>query len=117
MTGLRWGVGLSGWVTLALTALPDASPLRVAATVVFLCVCPGLAATLLVKRDAFTRRAGRTDLLESAVLAGAVSVAVSALVAEVLFLGEVFTPTRALLVLATLTSALTIAPSVRFRTS
>ncbi|WP_405593194.1 hypothetical protein [Streptomyces sp. NBC_01092] len=113
MTWLRWSVGLSGWVALAMTALPDASAVRVATTVIFLLVCPGLAATLLVTGRAFTPRAGRTGLLESVALTGAVSVAVSALVAEVLFVGQVFTPTRALLALAVLTSASVLASGLR----
>lgn len=117
MTWLRWSVGLSGWVALAATALPDASPVRVATTVIFLLVCPGLAATLLVNGHAFTPRAGRTGLLESVVLTAAVSVAVSALVAEILFVGEVFTPTRALLILAILTTALVLASGIRLRRS
>jgi uncharacterized membrane protein YcaP (DUF421 family) len=70
-----------------------------------------LAAALVWTGRAFTRKAGRAALLEAAVVTGAVSLSLSALVVEVLFLSNLFTPTRALLVLAVLTSVLALAPA------
>ncbi|TXS54667.1 hypothetical protein EAO75_01255 [Streptomyces sp. uw30] len=51
-------------------------------------------------------------MLEAAVLAGAISLSLSALVAEALFLSHIFTPIRALLVLAVLTSVAALAPAL-----
>jgi hypothetical protein len=111
MNRLRWGVALSGWVALAATALPEAFPLRVAIPAVFLLCCPGLATTLLCTGQAVGRdKAGRAAVLESAVLTGTISLALSALVAQALFLSNTFSPGRALLVLAVLTSAAALAP-------
>lgn len=109
MTWLRWGLALSGWVAFGMTALPEASPVRVVTNVIFLLVCPGLAATLLGTGTALTFKAGRAGLIESMVLTGAISIALSALVAEALYLGHVFTPSRALFALAVLTSASALA--------
>ncbi|SBT88087.1 hypothetical protein GA0115233_100131 [Streptomyces sp. DI166] len=111
MNGLRWTVAASGWVALAATALPAEFPLRVLVTVVFLLTCPGLAVTLAFARKSFASGAGRAAVLEVTVLAGALSLSISALVAEALFLTEVFTPTRALITLAVITSAAALAPS------
>jgi len=113
MTRLRWCVALSGWVALVATALPEGSPVRVGATVAFLLVCPGLAATLRGTGHGPRREDGRTALLAQAVLAGAVSIALSALVAEALFLIGLFSPVRALLALAALTTAMVLVPDVR----
>ncbi|MEV8087018.1 hypothetical protein [Streptomyces nigra] len=113
MTRLRWCVALSGWAALIATALPAASPVRVATTVVFLLVCPGLAATLRGSRHGPRREDGRTALLARIVLAGAVSVALSALVAEALFVVGLFSPVRALITLAALTTAMVLVPDLR----
>ncbi|MFC8785030.1 hypothetical protein ACFW20_06560 [Streptomyces nigra] len=113
MTWLRWCVALSGWVALIATALPEASPVRAATTVAFLLVCPGLAATLRGSGHGPRREDGRTALLAQIVLAGAVSVALSALVAEALFVVGLFSPVRALIALAALTSAMVLVPDLR----
>ncbi|MEU2783570.1 MULTISPECIES: hypothetical protein [unclassified Streptomyces] len=113
MNRLRWCVALSGWVALISTALPAASPVRVGATVTFLLVCPGLAATLWGTGHGPRREDGRTALLARVVLAGAVSVALSALVAEALFLIGLFSPVRALFALAALTTAMVLVPGLR----
>lgn len=110
MTRLRWAVAASGWVALAATALPAAFPLRVLVTAVFLLVCPGLAVTLLFTARPFAPEAGRAALVEAAVLTGALSLSLSALVAEALFLSHAFSPTWALLVLAVLSSLAALAP-------
>lgn len=111
MTPLRWGVAAYGWVALATTALPDAFPLRVLVNSAFLLTGPGLAATWWWTGRPFTLKAGRAAVLEAAVLIGAVSLSLSVLVVEVLFLSHLFTPTRALLILAVLTSVLALAPA------
>ncbi|MCX4585256.1 hypothetical protein [Streptomyces sp. NBC_01481] len=109
MISLRWGLALSGWAALAVTALPAAHPLRVLVTAVFLLVCPGLAAVQSLRPAA---RRGRVpaEVLEAAVLSVVVSLALSVLVAEALFLGGTFTARWALLALAVLTSALALMP-------
>jgi hypothetical protein len=109
VTALRWGLAASGWPALAATALPPSHPLRVIVTTVFLLLCPGLA----TGRPAWLRalRGARpTVLLEAFVLAVMLSLALSALVAEAFFLSDAFTPGRALLALAVITSALALTP-------
>ncbi|NGO09053.1 hypothetical protein G5C60_15965 [Streptomyces sp. HC44] len=112
MTRLRWTIAASGWVALATSALPASFPLRVFVTVAFLLTCPGLAVTLWFTGGAFTSGAGRAAVLEAAVLTGAISLSLSALVAEALFLSHAFAPTRALLVLAVLSSVAALAPAL-----
>ncbi|MET8858701.1 hypothetical protein [Streptomyces sp. NPDC004579] len=110
MTSLRWGLALSGWVTLAVvTLLPDALVLRGVVTTAFLLVCPGLAASRWARPGAVRAR-DRTALLETGVLALTLSVSMAVLVVEPLFLRDAFTVTRALLALAAVTSALTLLP-------
>ncbi|MFF2361516.1 hypothetical protein ACFVU0_02135 [Streptomyces sp. NPDC058122] len=110
MTSLRWGLALSGWVTLAVvTLLPDALVLRGVVTTAFLLVCPGLAASRWARPGAVRAR-DRTALLETGVLAPTLSVSMAVLVVEPLFLLDAFTVTRALLALAAVTSALTLLP-------
>ncbi|MDT0391528.1 hypothetical protein [Streptomyces dubilierae] len=115
MTWTRWAVALSGWVALAVTQLPETSPLRRAIVVLFLLLCPGLAATLLWGREVFVRGAGPARLLEGAVLVVGGSLSLTALAAEALFLSNAFTLTRALLVLAALSSLLVLASALRGR--
>ncbi|MYS93094.1 MULTISPECIES: hypothetical protein [Streptomyces] len=110
MNRLRWGVALSGWMALAATALPAGTPLRVATTSAFLLVGPGLAATLLVRRKSGVE-SGHGNGLEFAVLTVALSLALSTLVAEILFLTKASASTRALLILAVLTSVLALTPA------
>ncbi|MER5573869.1 hypothetical protein [Streptomyces massasporeus] len=114
MIALRCLVALSGWIALAATGLPEMSPARLVVTSLFLLVCPGLAAVLLWAGELLTRgTAGAARLLEGALLAGAVSLSLTALVAEALFLTHTFTLTRAVLILAVLCSALVLASSLR----
>jgi hypothetical protein len=106
---LRLALAASGWVALAATALPAASPVRVAVAFAFLLICPGAAAVRLA--DALLRRRGlRIDPLEGFVLTIALSLAAGALVAEVFFLTANFTMDRALVVLAGLTSVAALVP-------
>ncbi|MGI5366011.1 hypothetical protein [Streptomyces iakyrus] len=115
MTWTRWAVALSGWVALAVTLLPETSPLRWAVTVLFLLVCPGLAATLLWARQSFVSGAGPARRVEGAVLVVGVSLSLTALAAEALFLSDVFTLTRTMLALAALSSLLVLASALRDR--
>lgn len=108
MSLLRLGLASSGWVALgAVALLPEAAVLRVILTTAFLLVCPGLAA-LRVGLPAPARAMDPAIFLETAALALVVSMSLSVLVAEVLFLSGVFTVTRALLALAVLTSLLAL---------
>lgn len=109
MTWLRWVLAASGWLALAATALPAASVLRVSVMVVFLLVCPGLAAVLPLWPTA-RRGPGRAAILEIPVLSVVLSLSLSVLVVEALFLSGTFTARRALLVLAVLTSVLALMP-------
>ncbi|MFF3448095.1 hypothetical protein ACFYXJ_13310 [Streptomyces sp. NPDC002667] len=110
MTPLRWGLALSGWVTLAVvTFLADVTVLRVTVTTVFVLVCPGLAASRWAGSGA-ARLTGRTAALETGVLTLTLGLSIAVLVVEPLFLSGAFTVTRALLVLAALTSALALSP-------
>ncbi|GAA4794136.1 hypothetical protein GCM10023329_53390 [Streptomyces sanyensis] len=110
MNPVRLLLALSGWAALAATALPSASVPRTALVAAFLLVCPGLAAVRPGRAAAPRHGSDRTALLEQAVLAVVLSLALSALVALGLFLAGVFTAVRALVVLACLTSALALLP-------
>ncbi|NUK05616.1 DUF1616 domain-containing protein [Streptomyces lunaelactis] len=105
----RWGLAASGWLALAATVPPAGTPLRVFVTAVFLLVCPGLAAVQSL-RPAARRSRDPAELLEAAVLSVVVSLSLSVLVAEALFLSGTFTARRALLALAVLTSLLALVP-------
>ncbi|MFI6445778.1 family 16 glycosylhydrolase [Kitasatospora sp. NPDC050543] len=111
----REALALSGWLALAATALPaglPAGPLRAVVTGVFLLTCPGIAVLLRARPTPapFTVWPGR---LATAVLVVTLSVALSALVAEALFLPGLFTVRRAVAALALLTTVLTLLPSRR----
>ncbi|MER5734455.1 MULTISPECIES: hypothetical protein [unclassified Streptomyces] len=110
----RLGLAASGWLALLATALPDAAPPRVAAVTAFLLVCPGLAAVLALRpapaRGAYGHGYG---LLETALLALTLGLALATLVAVALFLGGAFTAVRALCALAALTSVLALLPRRR----
>jgi hypothetical protein len=111
MISRRWGLAVSGWVAEAFTALPPQAFLRVLVVTVFLLVCPGLAALRWVRPPGAARDPERVGVLESCVLAVVLSLGLSLLVAEALFLAGAFTLDRALLILATLTSVLALVPS------
>ncbi|WP_371667095.1 hypothetical protein OG985_05485 [Streptomyces sp. NBC_00289] len=110
MSFRRVGLALSGWVAAAFTALPPGLFLRVAVVTVFLVVCPGLAAVRWARPPAAVRDPQRVAVLESCVLAVVLSLTLSVLVAEVLFLAGAFTLVGAVLVLAAVTSVLALAP-------
>ncbi|MFF8511024.1 hypothetical protein ACF064_23325 [Streptomyces sp. NPDC015492] len=111
MTRPRLALAASGWLALLATGLPDAHPVRVAAVTLFLLVCPGLAAQLALRPAVAWRRPGHSAVvLEPALVTLVLGLALTTLVAVVLFLGGVFTATRSLLVLAALTSVLALLP-------
>jgi hypothetical protein len=107
--GYRIALALSGWIALAATRLPAASPARVTIAALFLLTCPGLA---LVRIPAAVRaRCGHAlEPLETAVLTVALSLAAGALVSEAFYLADAFTPARAGTVLALLTTIAALCP-------
>ena len=106
-TAVGLGLAVSGWVALAATALPAANPLRVLLVTLFVVACPGAAAVRLAA-PAPDRRDGLSAVLERAVLTVALSLAFGTLVAEGFFLARSFSTTRALVVLAVLTTLLAL---------
>lgn len=102
----------SGWIALAGTAMPPASPLRIVLSVAFLLLCPGTAVVLLA--DALMIRHGTRPYhrLAALTLAVAVSLALGTLVSEAFALTGTFTMVRCLIALAALTTALTLIPQV-----
>ncbi|MGI5459880.1 hypothetical protein ACQEWB_43300 [Streptomyces sp. CA-249302] len=115
MRVLNWGLAVFGWIALAATALPAGHALRVTAVALFLIVCPGLAFVTLIARGVRPPRSGPYALVEAAVLGVVLSLAMSLLVTEALCLGDRLTSTRALIVLATLTSGLALPSLIRRR--
>ena len=110
MIPLRWVLALSGWAALAaVTFLPDAGVVRVAAATVFLVVCPGLAASRWA-RSAPAHARDRSAVLEAGVLAVVLSVSLAVLVVVPLYLRDMFTVTRALIALAAVTTVLALVP-------
>jgi len=107
---LRFPLALSGWVALAATVLPAGAAARVLITTLFLLACPGLAAMRWIRPNRPPLDPVRVAALEAGVLAVLLSLALSALVAEALFLSHAFSADRALLVLASLTSVLALVP-------
>ncbi|MFF7639452.1 hypothetical protein [Streptomyces canus] len=111
MSPVRWGLALSGWAALAAVAfLPEAYVPRVIVTAAFLLACPGLAAVRWA-RPAWAGQ--RAVIVETAVLALVVSMSLSVLVAEALFLSGTFSVRRTLLALAVPTSVLALLPQRR----
>ncbi|MFD9129489.1 hypothetical protein, partial [Kitasatospora sp. NPDC059571] len=107
-------LAVSGWLALLCTALPPAHPLRVAAGVAFLVVCPGLAVVRLVGVG-LARRGRPMEPLETGVLAVALSLAIGVVVAEAYYLGHTFTVGRAVAVLAAVTTAAVVLTAVADR--
>jgi uncharacterized membrane protein len=93
----------SGWVALALTALPSVAPLRESVGFAFVLICPGAA---------LVRHWPGQDRLERAVLAVGLSLSSVMLVAEVLVMSHAWSAPAALAGLAAVTSAGALAPGV-----
>lgn len=99
-------LALSGWLALAATRLPDASPGRIAVSLAFLLICPGAAVMRVVAATMHGR--DRYEPLLTAALAVAASLAVATLTSEVFFLTGTYTMTRCVCALAASTSVLTL---------
>ena len=95
----------SGWLALASMLLHAADPLRVLLVTLFLVVCPGAAAVRSAAPAQDSRHRPST-LLETGVLAVAVSLALGVLASEAFFLGHVFSAARVVAALAGLTTLL-----------
>ncbi|MZF90958.1 hypothetical protein [Streptomyces sp. SID5643] len=106
----RLGLALSGWVAAAFATLPDAAPPRLVVVTAFLLVCPGLAALRWARPPGAVADPRGTAVVESCVLTLVLSLTLSIVVAETLFLARAFTPARALLILAALTTLLVLLP-------
>ncbi|MQS15210.1 glycoside hydrolase family 16 protein [Streptomyces kaniharaensis] len=100
---------LWAWIALLATLLPAGNPLRVAVAGTFLLTCPG-AAAVGWGRTVPSWFARRPDRLVTAVLAVTLSAAMTALTAEALFFAHAFSTTRAVLVLAVVTTVLVLLP-------
>jgi hypothetical protein len=98
----------SGWIALASTALPPASPARVIATLAFLLWCPGAAVMRIVAVT--TLAADRYEPMLAAALAVAVSLAIATLASAAFFLAGSFTVTRCLATLAAFTTVAAYVP-------
>ena len=95
----------SGWLALAATRLPAASAGRITVSLLFLLICPGAAVMRVV---AVTRRGPEGyELLLTAALTVAASLAVVTLTSEVFFLAGAYTMTRCVCALAAFTSLVT----------
>ncbi|MEV4889535.1 hypothetical protein AB0K48_09110 [Nonomuraea sp. NPDC055795] len=101
-------LGLSGWLAVLVGHLAAGSAVRVVVTILFLVLCPG-AAVLGLVRPLLGRRDHTGDAMESGALAFAISVGLGMLVSEAYFLTSTFTMDRALITLAAITSAASLA--------
>ncbi|MET8173347.1 hypothetical protein [Streptomyces clavifer] len=106
-TLIRAGVALSGWVALAVTALPGGSPLRWAPVLLFVCFGPGLA--LLYPQPGAPGPGAR---LETAALAAPFGLSLAVLTATALFLVEAFSATAFLVSLAAFTTLVAALPGL-----
>ncbi|MET7451193.1 hypothetical protein ABZT03_04700 [Streptomyces sp. NPDC005574] len=115
----------AGWLALAALALPDGSPLRAAAVVVFLTAGPGAAVVRIgaaaMGPDPAQGPADRPDAdferhsasLERLMLVVFVSVGVVLLTATALIAGHAFSGQRVLLTLTVLTTLAALCPPLR----
>jgi hypothetical protein len=110
MSPRRIVIAVSGWIAMAATLLPAASPERIVPTVAFLVLAPGAAFVGLRHR---IDRASAPDALEDFTLTFVVSLGLGALVSEALYLSHTFTLSRALVALAALTTAGALIPGRR----
>ena len=103
-------LAVSGWIALAATTLPGASPVRIIATLGFVVFCPGAALMRIV--TATMRDRDRYEPLLAAALTVAASLAVATLTSEAFFLSGTYTMVRCVIVLAALTSLATLVAAV-----
>ncbi|WP_166029252.1 hypothetical protein [Streptomyces chilikensis] len=116
---------LAGWLAVGALTLPDGSPARVAAVVVFLTAGPGAALVRIWwpasaagpaegPTDTWDTRFGRrSDLLERLMLVPLVSVAVVTVTATALLAAHAFSGRRVLLLLTLLTMLAAYCPRTR----
>ena len=98
----------SGWIALAATSmLPALSPLRAVSAVLFIAICPGVAAVRLASETRTERAAHREPMLTAALVVGS-SLALATLAAESLFLARCFTAQRCVIVLSLLTDVMVL---------
>jgi hypothetical protein len=100
----------SGWIALAATTLPAVSPGRIAASLVFVLICPGAAVMRIVA--ATMAKDARYEPMLTAALTVAASLAVVTLVSEAFFLAGNFSMPRCVAVLAALTSLMAFVPGL-----
>ncbi|MFJ9433377.1 hypothetical protein ACIRQY_27495 [Streptomyces sp. NPDC101490] len=104
---IRAAVAASGWVALAATLLPDGSPPRWLAVLVFVCLGPG--AALLHPQPRGLRPGAR---LESFALAAPISLSLASLLATLLFLAGSFSVPAFLVPLAVFTTVAAFLPGL-----
>lgn len=104
---IRVALALSGWVALAATLLPAATPARWIPVLLFVCFGPGFA--LLHPQPDMLRPGAR---LEALALAAPLSLSLGALVSTSLFLVEGFSSTTFLVSLAAFASVASAFPGL-----
>ncbi|MGW6739652.1 hypothetical protein ACWGDX_02710 [Streptomyces sp. NPDC055025] len=107
---LRAALALSGWVALAVTALPGGSPLRWLPVLLFVAFGPGCALLLPRPPAEYTRPGGA--LLETVALAAPLSLSLATLTATALFLLESYSVTFFLAPLAAFCTVVAPLPAV-----
>ncbi|HWU05544.1 MAG TPA: hypothetical protein VN520_03935 [Streptomyces sp.] len=103
----RAALALSGWVTLAATALPGNTPARWVPVLLFVCFGPGLA--LLIPQPGPLGPGAR---LETAALAAPLGLSLAVIAATTLFLAESFSGTAFLVSLAAFTTLASALPGL-----
>ncbi|HEU5355551.1 MAG TPA: hypothetical protein VFU65_13865 [Actinocrinis sp.] len=101
----------SGWIALAATPLPPSSVLRAVVTVLFVAICPGIAA-LRITRAVEPASIDRRDPVFEAVLVVSASLALATIASESLLLAGVLTTPRCVTALAAVTTLLAVLPGV-----
>ncbi|MFD8752749.1 family 16 glycosylhydrolase [Kitasatospora sp. NPDC059577] len=104
---LGWALAASGWVALAVFALADANPVRVAVATVFLLCCPGLAAVRSA-RPRLAASGAPMGRLESWVMVVALSLAIDTVITVAFFLTGGFISGWALAAVAGATTLLAL---------
>lgn len=101
----------SGWIAVAATVLPPSSVLRAVLTVLFVAVCPGIAA-IRIAGALEPVRTERPDPAFEAVVVVSASFALATMASESLLLAGAFTMPRCIMALAAATTLLAVSPGV-----
>jgi len=104
----------SGWIALAATTLPPFSVLRVVVTLLFIAVCPGIAA-VRIARPFTPASTDKCERLFNAAVVVSASLALTTTASESLLLAGVFTMPRGVMALAAVTTLLAVVPGVGTR--